>query len=188
MMTGWTSLIQCHLDYCSQLWSPSDQNSIASLERVARSFTSRIAGMDGLDYCERLQQLGMYSQERRRERYAIIFVWKVSQGLVNGYSFDFQQNPRRGRLAVVPPFNTNAPAAVRRANEASIRVKGARLFNLMPRDLRSMSDVTVDSFKSALDLWLSGIPDEPTTPGRKRAAPTNSLLDQVANVIATSLN
>ena len=38
MMTIWKSLVQPRLDYCSQLWSPSDQASIAlyreaSLER-----------------------------------------------------------------------------------------------------------------------------------------------------------
>ena len=51
------------------------------MEGVARNFTSRVAGMDGLDYWEKLKCLGMYSQERRRERYQVIFIWKLSQGL-----------------------------------------------------------------------------------------------------------
>ena len=98
MLTVWKSLIQSKLDYCSQLWSPCDQTSIAKLEGVARSFSARVAGMDGLDYWDRLQKLGMYSQERRRERYQIIFIWKLSQGLVSGYTLTFQQHARRGRL------------------------------------------------------------------------------------------
>ena len=85
MMTIWRSLIQTKLDYCSQLWSPSDQSSISKLESVARQFTSQVAGLDNQDYWERLSSLRMYSQERRRERYQIIFVWKVLQGLVQGY-------------------------------------------------------------------------------------------------------
>ena len=68
MMTIWKALVQPKLDYCSQLWSPSDQASIAMLEGVQRSFTSMIAGMEGRDYMDRLASLGMYSQERRRER------------------------------------------------------------------------------------------------------------------------
>ena len=32
-----------HLDYFSQLWSPSDQANISNKERVARNFTSRVA-------------------------------------------------------------------------------------------------------------------------------------------------
>ena len=58
MLTVWKSLIQSKLDYCSQLWSPCDQTSIAKLEGVARSFSARVAGMDGLDYWDRLQKLG----------------------------------------------------------------------------------------------------------------------------------
>ena len=79
MLTIWKSLVQSKLDYCSQLWSPSDQASIGKLESVARNFTSQIHGMDGLDYWERLHSLHLYSQERRRERYQIIFLWKVAQ-------------------------------------------------------------------------------------------------------------
>ena len=179
MLTAWKSLIQSKLDYCSQLWSPSDQASISSLEGVARNFTSRIAGMDGLDYWERLQSLRMYSQERRRERYQIIFIWKLSQGLVTGYHLPFQQNVRRGLLVSVPPMATTSAAAVKKARESSLQVKGARLFNLVPRDLRDMKAVTVDTFKVGLDAWLANIPDQPTIPGRQRAALTNSLIDQV---------
>ena len=66
-----------------------------------------------------------------------------------------------------------------RARGASLQVKGARLFNLVPRDLRDMSGVTVDTFKSGLDVWLKNIPDQPTIPGRQRGALSNSLIDQV---------
>ena len=179
MLTLWKSLIQSKLDYCSQLWSPSDQASISKLEGVARSFTARVDSMEGLDYWERLQKLGMYSQERRRERYQIIFIWKLSQGLITGYNLPFQQSERRGTVVTVPPMASSSPASVRRAREASLQVKGARLFNLVPRDLRDMSGVTVDTFKSGLDVWLKNIPDQPTIPGRQRGALSNSLIDQV---------
>ena len=111
----------------------------------------------------------MYSQKRRRERYQIIFIWKLSQGLVTGYSLPFQQSERRGRYIAVPPMASNSPAAVRKAREASLPVKGARLFNLVPKELRNMSGVSVDMFKSGLDAWLSKFPDQPTIPGRQRA-------------------
>ena len=152
MLTLWKSLIQSKIDYCSQLWSPNDQASISKLEGVARSFTARVANMEGLDYWERLQKLGMYSQERRRERYQIIFIWKLSQGLLKGYNLPFQQNERRGLTVTVPPMAANSPAAVRKA---SLQVKGARLFNLIPKDLRDMTGVTADTLR--LDL-MDGCP------------------------------
>ena len=135
--------------------------------------------MENMDYWERLSSMKIYSQERRRERYSIIFVWKISQGLVKGYEVNFTQNPRRGRLAVVRPSAPHdAPAAVRNAREASLQVKGSRLFNLIPLELRGMSG-TVLQFKNGLDSWLSDVPDQPTISSRQRAAATNSLLDQV---------
>ena len=179
MMTCWSSLLQSRLDYCCQLWSPSDQLSISKLESVSREFTSHIEGMEGLNYLERLKALGMYSQERRRERYLIIFIWKLAMGLVKGYTMDFSFSPRRGWSAIPKPVNMGAPASVRRAREVSLAVKGAALFNLCPRGLRDMSSDHQDRFKENLDAWLHEIPDQPTIPGCQRAAKSNSLLDQV---------
>ena len=106
-------------------------------------------------------------------RYSIIFMWKISQHLVQGYTMEFIQNPRRGRLVVVPsPPVYTAPARVKKAREASFKVKCSRLFNLIPMELRGM-DGTVAKFKAGLDTWLATIGD------RQRAAQTNSLLDQV---------
>jgi hypothetical protein len=52
-----------------------------------------------------------------------------------------------------------APTQVRKAQEASLSVKGARLFNRIPKELRNMSHAKVETFKSGLDKWLSQIPD-----------------------------
>ena len=98
MITVWKSLIQSKLDFNSQLWSPNDQGTINRIESVARHFTSKISGMEGKDYWERLQSLDLFSQERRRERSSIIFLWKVSIGLVKGYSVTFVTSDRRGLL------------------------------------------------------------------------------------------
>ena len=178
MLIIWKSLIQCKLDYCSQLWSPADQASISRLESVARHFTAQVAGLADLDYWERLKSLRMYSQERRRERYRIIFIWKVLQGYVQGYDIQWKQSPRRGRLVEVAQHHREAPTAVQKAREASLSVQGAKLFNLLPRHLRDMNTGTTDHFKAELDSWLENVPDQPTIPGRQRSAATNSLVDQ----------
>ena len=71
------------------------------------------------------------------------------------------------------------PSSVRRAKETSLQVKGARLYNLLPKDVRDIKGVFVNTFKTGLDSWLSAFPDQPTIPSRQRAALTNSLIDQV---------
>ena len=179
MMTIWKCLVQPKMDYCSQLWSPVNQAAISQLEGVQRHFTSRVAGMEEKDYWERLQELKLYSQERRRERYQIIFLWKISQNLVKGYSIEFKEDNRRGRLAMQKPVKWHCPAAIKNARQSSLGVRGAKLFNILPKELRNISSQKADKFKSALDKFLSLVPDQPTIPGRGRAAETNSLLHQL---------
>ena len=79
MVTLWKCMIQPKLDYCSQLWSPSDQESINSIESVQINFLSRVAGTAHLNHWERLNLLHLYSQERRRERYMVIFLCKITR-------------------------------------------------------------------------------------------------------------
>ena len=62
-------------------------------------------------------------------------------------------------------------------------MKGAALFNLCPRGLRDLASDHQDRFKCNLDAWLGSIPDQPTLSGQQRAAPTNSLLDQVPMLV-----
>ena len=69
MMSIWKCLVQSKLDYCSQLWSPNDQTSISKLENVARNFTAKVAGMNGLDYWDRLSSVHL--PLRRREEKGI---------------------------------------------------------------------------------------------------------------------
>ena len=64
----------------------------------------------------------------------------------------------------------------------SLGVKGAKMFNLLPVWVRTLNGVSVDRFKSELDKFLSIAPDQPTCPGRQRAAVTNSLLDQLQHI------
>ena len=137
MLTVLRSLIQPRLDYCSQLWSPRDQGSINRIEQVQRRFISQIAdkSLQKLSYWEKFTQLRVYSQERRRERYQICFLWKLSQGLISGYSVTWQLNDRRGRFAVPTTIPKTAPAKVRQARERTLAVHGARLFNLLPKKL-----------------------------------------------------
>ena len=175
------SLIQPRLDYCSQLWSPRDQASINRIEKVQKDFLNKIkdSSLNGLNYWEKLSKLGLYSQERRRERQQIIFIWKLSQDLVSGYSINWSFSERRGRMAVPHPINYNAPAKIKNARERTLAVHGARLFNLLPAHLRNEDCGDYDLFTNHLDIFLSQIPDEPTIQGFGRRANSNSLLDQI---------
>ena len=182
MKTIWKSLIQPKLDYCSQFWSPGDQESINRLESVQRHFLSQVTGgvSSSMGYWDRLKEFKVYSQERRRERYMVIFLWKVSQVMVHGYNVDYTSvRGRRGRTALPRDVVKSSSSLVRKAREASIGVKGAKIFNLLPASIRNMDVKNVDLFKKDLDSFLSQVPDQPTIAGYGRSAETNSLLHQL---------
>ena len=131
MLTLKKSLVQPKHDYCSQLWSPSDQASINKLEAVQRHLVGRIKDvkLEGTNYWENLRELRLYSQERRRERYQVIFLWKISQGMVLGYDVQFtSEDGRRGRKIVPNSIVRSAPALVRNARERTLGVKGAQIY------------------------------------------------------------
>ena len=172
LLTLFKSLVQPHLDYCCQLWSPDKQELINKIEQVQKSLVSRISDsrLAHLSYWDKLRTLHLYSQERRRERYLIIFISKISQGLVEGYSIPFTDwGSRTGRKAVPAEVPPAAKSAVRRARAATLAVKGVKLFNSMPAQLRNSEHGDVLMFKNHLDIYLQSLPDEPTVPGYGRA-------------------
>ena len=100
MLTILRSIIQPRLDYCSQLWSPCDQMSINRLEAIQRRFLSQIRDREltSLNYWEKLEHLNVLSQERRRERFQICFIWKLSQDLCEGYDIQWQWSEHELRV------------------------------------------------------------------------------------------
>ena len=77
MMTLYKALVRPILEYCSQLWSPTTLGLIRKIESVQRKFTARIDGMSQESYWSRLEKLDLYSMERRRERYSVLYVHKI---------------------------------------------------------------------------------------------------------------
>ena len=59
---------------------------------------------------------------------------------------------------------SRSPATVRKACEA-------RLFNLVPQELRDLNGVTVDHFKGGLDSWLKTVLRSTTNPGEAESSP-----------------
>ena len=82
MMTLFKSLVLSRLDYASELLSPYLLKYIYLIEKVQRSFTKHITGIKNKPYDERLKLLNLYSVQRRRDRYQIIYFWKIIEKLV----------------------------------------------------------------------------------------------------------
>ena len=179
MMTLLKSLIISQVEYGCVIWSPTEQSRINLLERVQRRFTSRMACFltynDDLemsvcttDYASRLTELGIYSLQRRRERYLIIYIYKIVIQLIENPGLDIKYNFRT-KIMVHPKSCNQAAAWIRRARSSSFFHQGPRLYNSIPASLRELEDINqpstnnVDHFKKRLDIYLGNIPDEPGT-------------------------
>ena len=113
----------------------------------------------------------MFSLQRRRERYRIIYVWKIIEGLVPNISdsqnsgIQTKHNARIGRLCVVPNISPGINYRVSKLHDGLLSQHGPKLFNCIPKYLRNISGCAVNIFKNKLDKFLQGVPDEPTIPG-----------------------
>ena len=119
------------------------------------------------------------------ERYIVIYVWKILEGMAPNtkvHPITPQYNQRRGRSCVVPPLpHYTCPTKIKNLRESSFSVRGPKLFNCLPQEVRNISGVSLLTFKAHLDKALAMIPDEPSVPGYVggRRAASNSLLDML---------
>ena len=179
----WKTLVQGHIDYCSQLYMPNQISEMLLLENLQKCFTKKIPEVRNLNYWQRLKHLKMNSQNRRLERYRIIYTWKILEEMVPNCGLEVSHSERRGRQVVIPPLKGSP--SIRKLREQSFQINGPKLFNCLPPSIRNISKVTVDTFKEKLDKFLSNIPDEPNVEGLTpatcdlySAAPSNSIIDQ----------
>ena len=117
MMMLYKALVQPMVEYCCQIWSPKKLCLIKKLESVQRHYTAKLSGTAGMSYRERLSFLKLYFLERRRDRYAVIYIWKIIQGHSPNFpgrdrTIHVCTNERRGRYCVLPDLNRSAPQYV----------------------------------------------------------------------------
>ena len=75
MLTLLKSLVIPQLEYCCQLWNPWKATDIQAIEALQGTFTHKITEVQHLNYRERLHELKLYSFQRRRVRYKIIYIY-----------------------------------------------------------------------------------------------------------------
>ena len=152
MLTLLKSLVRSLLEFSSPLWSPQSVKEIEKLEAVQRRFTSKITSVEHLDYWQRLKQLNLMSLQRRRERYQIIYFWKIVNGKVpNDVCAEWRLSGRNGIVACIPRLPSSV-AKINTMHDNSFKVYAARLWNCLPKSVNSVE--SLDSFKLNLDLPL----------------------------------
>ena len=150
LLTLFTSLIRPIVEYCSVVWDPSKITDISLLESIQRSATAKISSLAHLNYWERIKELNLFSLQRRRERYTIMYMHKILNHIVpNDIGVIFYFSPRLGMKAKLPPL----PSVRSRLStyDSSFSYRGPLLWNVLPTDLNTITSFSC--FKAALDKF-----------------------------------
>jgi len=81
LMNLYKSMVRPHLEYCSTVWSPHYVKDKQMLEKAQHRFTRMFTHLKKLPYEVRLEELGLWSLEERRNRADIIEVFKMVKQL-----------------------------------------------------------------------------------------------------------
>ena len=88
---------------------------------------------------------------------------------------EFSYNERLGWKAKLPKLHGRAKSSAKTLYDASFAVTGAKLWNLLPKDVNTVSD-DLDAFKVRLGNFLKTFPDHPPVTSYT-ATNNNSVLD-----------
>ena len=128
MKTVFKTLVLPHVDYCSQLWMPTNAQGISSIEKLQKDYLNRIPGINHMNYWEQLKAMKMLSLQRRLERYRIIYTWKILEGQAPNCGISVKtEGGRIGRTCSIPKSSTQARGAVQSIQEETFQVHGPQL-------------------------------------------------------------
>ena len=173
MRTLWVSLMRPIIDYCSPVWSPYPTNfgNIDRLENVLRAFTKKVDNLHDLPYNERLKEMKLSTIQRRHERYKILYIYKIKEGLVpnlpphplknESFALLFRENSRTGTRCSLPHPTLHHNHCTTDSRKASFALTASDLWNCLPPCISSIANQPLHLFKHNLDKFLDILPDDP---------------------------
>ena len=100
---------------------PGTVQGMMAIEKLFFDFSAKIPEVRAENYWNRLKKLKMLSQERRMERYRVLYIWKIIEKKTPNCGIELApQNERLGRRCAVPPLQKNGRTAIQTLREQSL--------------------------------------------------------------------
>ena len=151
------------------------------MESILREFMRKGKKMRNKSYQERLAEFGLLSQERRVERYKILYLRMMILGKVPNIGLILRNDTRNGPVIGLARSNKGSKH-VKNLIDRTLMVEGVKLYNAVPRKVCEYNGSFL-GFKNCIDMWLVDIHEKPRDIGSESEArdrdgkPSNSLKD-----------
>ena len=153
MRNVYKTVIRPHIEYCTQLWSPTAKHGnwaqIMEIENVQRRFTRLIDDVGTLPYSGRLQALKLTTLAERRNRGDLIETFKIVNGIVDYGRNLFNKSRSGSKLLVKPSFNSHRK--VREVHDSFLPHRVINFWNKLPSEVRLCCNV--EEFKIKLEKF-----------------------------------
>ena len=172
------TFVRSRMEHAGAAWSPWLEQDVEEMEKIQKRLVRSLSDVHGESYEEKLEQAGLTTLRKRRERGDLIETFKALKGF---YKVDRdvwfcranQRTMRETRASVtiedgVTTQNTEVlykPPAIHDLRNNFFTVRVVRPWNELPEDVKSQK--TVNGFKTALDRWLESR-GEINQPGMER--------------------
>ena len=172
--TIYLTLVRPHLGYATQIWAPQSVDLIVRLERTQRRATKFILGLPFttmISYASRLQSLSLLPICYWHEYLDLVFLFKITHGLVNvkpSLIPRVRRNIRHTKSSNNPNTKYVVPKSKTTTYQRSFLVRVTRTWNILADEFEICMD-NLNSFKSVINkyyftsLATTYDPDNPRT-------------------------
>ena len=150
------ALVRPHIEYANCVWSPRFRHQIDDIERVQRSATKQVPGLQKMTYSERLKTLKLPTLEHRRRRGDLIETFKIvhqlyDEGAVPVLNWIPENSVTRGHQYRMRPLLSHT-----KIGQGRFTSRVVNDWNSLPSEIVSAS--SLNSFKNQLYLYFADDP------------------------------
>lgn len=148
--------VRPHLEFSSSVWSPWTTADIDALENVQIKAVKMISGLSSNEYPDRLNELNLWSLEKRRKMFDLVQMFKVANNIGEiSLSLKFQRdsttrNITRNQSEPLNLVKQNSRLEVRK-NFFTNRI--VESWNSVPSEIKHST--STDKFKKKLIAWMN---------------------------------